>query len=132
MLLLQGMGSRAFAVFAALAAQRGLLLRDPSADFADKGDVQAMLQAAGYALCELESSHEVNIRAGTTPQQWAAAGWEQCLGMPFADLTVLLPLGEVEAMREEYLSEATQLAEGFVAGEGIAEPYVMLWVVAHR
>ncbi len=130
LLPLQGIGSRAFSIFAAVAAQRGLLLQDPSAQFADEEDVHAMLQAAGYASCQLESSREANLRPGVTPQQWAAAGWEQCMAMPFADLPALLPPGELEAMRSDYLCAAAQLAEGFVEGDGIAEPYVMLWVLA--
>lgn len=91
--------------------------------------MEQLLQAAGYSDCLVAYSAETNLRAGQTPQDWAAAGWEQCVNMPFADLPALLTAEELEAMRQEYLVAAARLAEGFATPEGIAEPYTMLWVV---
>lgn len=131
-MLPQGVGSQAFTVFAAVAAEHGLLLSDPSQAFANEAAVRALLAAAGYASCELRTTAETNRRPGATAEQWAAWGWAACLGMPFADLPALVGEAELEAMRGRYVALATELAQGFVAADGIAEPYEMLWVLARR
>lgn len=126
------MGSRAFSLFAEAAAQQGLLLCDPSSAFAEESAVRQMLAAAGYSACTLSVSQEVNCRAGQTPQQWAAAGWELCIAFPMADLPSQLAPEQLQRMRTWYLAAAEELAGRYATARGIDEPYQMLWVVAHK
>lgn len=127
---LQGVGSRAFTVYQRLAAAEGLALQDPCAAFADEAAVRRLLAAAGFSSAQLAVSTEVNMRMGQTPEEWAAAGWAMCAGMPFADLPALLGEGRMERMRRAYLVEAAEVAARFAGPEGVAEPYEMLWVLA--
>ncbi len=122
------MGSRAFSLFAEAAAQQGLLLCDPSSEFAEESAVRQMLAAAGYSACTLSVSQEVNSRAGQTPQQWAAAGWELCIAFPMADLPSQLAPEQLQRMRSWYLAAAEELAGRYATARGIEEPYQMLCV----
>lgn len=127
----QGFASRAFSVFADLLARRGLQLDDPSALFADEHSVRSMLAAAGFAVCDVDVSEELAPRRGRPPAEWAAAGWAQCRGLPFADLEAVLDQKAVEQLRMEYLAEAEAVGARFVTEAGdVAEPFHMLWVVA--
>lgn len=89
-----------------------------------------LTEVAGYAGCQLSVTREVNRREGVTPQQWAEASWAQCLGMPFADLPVVLSEAALDDVRRRHLAAAAELADGWAADGGIVEPYDMLWVVA--
>lgn len=128
----QGFASRAFKVLTDLLAKRGLRLDDPSVLFEDEDSVRGMLTAAGFASVEISASEEVARRLGRTPEDWAASGWKQSRGLPFADLDAVLDEEAVEQLRLEYLAEAEAMVRQFATPEGdIAEPFHMLWVVAH-
>lgn len=128
----KGIGSRAFTLFAEVAAQEaGLLLVDPSSQFAQDAAVHEMLATAGYSRCELQVSNELNRRAAQTPEQWAAAAWQFCASSPFADVGRQVSAAQLERMRVQYLREAAELAVRYATSAGgIEEPYQMLWVMA--
>ncbi|KAL4421210.1 hypothetical protein ABPG77_010085 [Micractinium sp. CCAP 211/92] len=127
----RGFASRAFKVLTDLLAKRGLRLDDPSVLFEDEDSVRGMLAAAGFASVEISASEEVARRLGRTPEDWAASGWKQSRGLPFADLDAVLDEEAVEQLRLEYLAEAEAMVRQFATPEGdIAEPFHMLWVVA--
>ena len=129
----QGVGSQAFTIFAELVGEElGVLLLDPSQQFAEEAAAEALLRRAGYSSWRIASSEEVNLRRGQSPQQWAASGWEACLGMPFADLRQQLAPERLDGMRRRYVERAERLAQQFVTPEGVAEQYTMLWVVAFK
>lgn len=127
----QGFASRAFSVFAQLLARRGLRVDDPSLLFEDEASVRDMLAAAGFASADISASEEAARRLGRAPADWAAAGWAQSRGLPFADLAAVLDEAAVEQLRLEYLTEAEALARQFATPEGdVVESFHMLWVVA--
>lgn len=128
--MLQGSGSQAFTVFSEVLAARGLSLADPSALFAEEEAVRHLLAGAGYSRVSLEVSTERNVRAGQTPEGWAAAGWDLCISFPLSDLRAQLAPAEVEALRGDYLAAAERVARRFATPAGIEEPYLMLWALA--
>lgn len=128
---LQGVGSCAFTVFAQVAAGQGLLLQDPCSLFSEEGQVRRLLAGAGYSAAAISVTSELNLRAGQTPEHWAASGWALCTSLPFADVGAAVGEEGLDAMRRQYLAAAAEVAAGLATPEGIAEPYEMLWVVAH-
>lgn len=93
--------------------------------------LQTLLARAGYPRAAVRASPELAVRHGQAPEEWAAAGWAACLGMPFGDVRAALLPGELDVMRADYVRAATELATALATPEGdVAEPYEMMWVCA--
>ena len=71
----------------------------------------------------------INMIAGT-PEEYAARMWRSCTGSPFAPAEKLLSSEVLQCLRPRFLKAAKRHAAACAVPGGIADPFVMMYVIA--
>ena len=84
-------------------------------------------------ILQVSSSDEIILFEGSSPAQYADKIWKSLTsGAILCPLDGLVSKAELDKIEPLYRKQVIELASPWLSGQGVANPYTMLWVAAYK